>query len=262
MQKCLNTKNSIFSNINSNLFKIIAILMVQVFLIASCSEDEDVISPNGTLKIKEVVYNKSTQINSVELSNGIIGNIEFDESLEESVISIETSENILDYVEIIQSEKNLKIKLKDNKKYDDKLIVKCKIKVNNVGNIKLTSKSNLTIDNNLILDTLSLDISGGSTLTGKLVCKDLTLTSSGNSTVNLNGNSINSILILTGNSKFTGFDFIVDEFTGNFSGESVGSLTINKKLSLNASGASILNYKGNPEILQQVLSGGSFINKL
>jgi hypothetical protein len=67
---------------------------------------------------------------------------------------------------------------------------------------------------------------------------------------------------LTGNSKFTGFDFIVDEFTGNFSGGSVGSLTINKKLSLNASGASILNYKGNPEILQQVLSGGSFINKL
>jgi preprotein translocase subunit SecA len=55
---------------------------------------------------------------------------------------------------------------------------------------------------------------------------------------------------------------IVDEFTGNFSGGSVGSLTINKKLSLNASGASILNYKGNPDILSQVLVGGSIINKL
>lgn len=236
--------------------------MVQLLFISSCSEDvEDPISATGALKTKEVKYDKNIQFNTLELNSGIIGHVEFDENLTESVVTIETNENILEYVEVVQNGKSLSLKLKD-KKYGDNIVVKCNIKTNKIGNLKLTGKSTITIDNILILDTLVMDISGNSKVVGQITCGYVDLKLTGNSKAELTGNATTTKLNLSGESIFSGFDFFVNDFIGEFSGNSVASISINSKLSITASGSSILNYKGNPEILLQVLSGGSVINKL
>ncbi|MEO6134971.1 MAG: DUF2807 domain-containing protein, partial [Ginsengibacter sp.] len=96
-------------------------------------------------------------------------------------------------------------------------------------------------------NSFRLKLSGASEIKGNISCKDLDMELSGASTVRLAGNVDNIKLTASGASDIKKYDLVVDNCKATISGASDIKLTINKSLSVSASGASSFLYRGNPD---------------
>lgn len=122
---------------------------------------------------------------------------------------------------------------------------------------------------------LNIDVSGLSSANISATAKNLNITASGNSkldikcdvidkssmdisslsSVNIKGDSNYCKLKASGNSKLNGKKFYTDELAANISGISKAEIGVYKKISAEASGNSSLRYYGNPEINSRKASG-------
>jgi hypothetical protein len=111
------------------------------------------------------------------------------------------------------------------------------------------------------VNDLRADASGGSIIEGKIKGNKLDADLSGGSIYQIQG-SFNSVSIdASGGSIFKDFDFAVNMCNVEASGGSIISLSVNKELKADASGGSIINYKGTGVITSVDASGGSSIKK-
>jgi len=111
------------------------------------------------------------------------------------------------------------------------------------------------------VNDLRAEASGGSIIEGKIKGNKLNAELSGGSIYQIQG-SFNSVSIdASGGSIFKDFDFAVNMCDVEASGGSIISLSVNKELKADASGGSIINYKGTGVITSVDASGGSSIKK-
>jgi hypothetical protein len=78
----------------------------------------------------------------------------------------------------------------------------------------------------------------------------------------LGGSTVDLRLDASGACKFRGFDLTTDYCNAKASGASDIRITVNKELSVNASGASDIDYKGTGLIRDVRTSGASKISKV
>lgn len=103
------------------------------------------------------------------------------------------------------------------------------------------------------------DISGASKVTGRLIATDCDIDLSGASRISLTGSGGDIRLDCSGASTVDMADFSVDNADIDFSGASSGSLVVNGRLDVELSGASTLEYYGNPTMGKSDISGSSTI---
>lgn len=125
---------------------------------------------------------------------------------------------------------------------------------------KLSGGSRATIDN-LTVGEGTLNLSGGSRVTGGLTMQDGKFNLSGASVVELEGSAEDIRLAGSGASDFRLDDFTVTAATVKLSGASTASLHIIELLDVDLSGASVLDYTGEPRLGSPNLSGGSTVNQ-
>jgi len=108
---------------------------------------------------------------------------------------------------------------------------------------------------------LTAVITGGSSLSGRLVCAGLSLSAQGSSVAELTGSADPAILAATDRSrlKLAGLD------TGStdavLSGGSTAAVSVSRRLTVTASGGSGLSFRGDARVERQDLSGGSWLRK-
>ena len=110
-------------------------------------------------------------------------------------------------------------------------------------------------------EKLTIHLSGGSDLKGKVEVNDLSLHQSGGSDVNISGTVSNLKIDASGGSDFHGYDLASDVCDIEASGGSDMHITVNKELSVSASGGSDVYYKGSGVIKNMHSSGSSSISK-
>jgi len=110
-------------------------------------------------------------------------------------------------------------------------------------------------------DKLSMNLSGGSDLKGKVAVENLSVTQSGGSDSYLTGTAAKLSVHASGGSDFHGYDLSAEECDVEASGGSDIHITANKGLSINASGGSDVYYKGSAVIRDQHSSGSSSISR-
>ncbi|MFN5170351.1 MAG: head GIN domain-containing protein [Cyclobacteriaceae bacterium] len=101
-------------------------------------------------------------------------------------------------------------------------------------------------------------LSGASYLQAQVAATDLVANVSAASHLVLRGSGENLQATLSGASQFSGFDYPVEVASLNFSGASLGKVSSSQRLQIAASGASIITYRGNPQLVLDV-TGSSVV---
>jgi len=105
-----------------------------------------------------------------------------------------------------------------------------------------------------------MELSGASNIKGRLGTVDSTIRISGASQVNLSGSADNLNVEASSASRANFPDFPIQNATIKLSGASSGNINVAQHLDVDLSGASTLNYSGNPVIGQQSITGSSSLN--
>ena len=104
-------------------------------------------------------------------------------------------------------------------------------------------------------------LSGASTATVNLQVTQCDINLSGASTLNIAGTVQNFIAEISGASTMVAFGFAANTVNLKASGASYARLQVNQTLTVEASGASIIRYIGNPSTVNSNLSGASTLSK-
>ncbi len=113
----------------------------------------------------------------------------------------------------------------------------------------------------ITVNDLNADISGGSIVEGRLKGNSFKADLSGGSITTLGGSFDKASIEASGGSIFKDFSLAVNTCDVEASGGSIINISINKELKADASGGSIINYKGSGVITSVDASGGSSIKK-
>jgi Putative auto-transporter adhesin, head GIN domain len=121
---------------------------------------------------------------------------------------------------------------------------------------------NIVVVDVLKSNNLSLNFSGASDFTGKVECDEIKANFSGASDTKISGSADKIGLVCTGASGFKGIDLKVNEADLVATGASDIKLYVKETLRSKASGASSIQYKGNPRIFNQTATGASSIKNI
>lgn len=129
---------------------------------------------------------------------------------------------------------------------------------------EITGSGSTSINLNGILKTVDLDIqvSGASNFNGEVDVKNLQLNSNGSSRITLKGKSNYTAANASGASSIKAIDLSSEICKAKASGASNINIIVNKELSVEASGASSVNYKGEGVIKDIRSNGASSVKKI
>jgi hypothetical protein len=130
-----------------------------------------------------------------------------------------------------------------------------------LSELEASGSSDIIVDGSVHGDDLRVGLSGSSDFKGGVDVKTLSLRQSGSSDVKISGTATDIRIDLSGASDVNAFDLAVDNCTVHSSGSSDVHITVNKELSVNASGSSDVFYKGGAEVVRTRTSGSSSVSK-
>lgn len=121
--------------------------------------------------------------------------------------------------------------------------------------------SDIIINGTLASNSMRIKLSGAGSIKGSVKITNLNLDVSGASTVIINGTVQSLKLKAFGASDIKNYDLQVENCVAKLSGASDVRLTVNNSISVNASGASTLYYRGNPYKKDVAISGASSVSQ-
>jgi hypothetical protein len=139
--------------------------------------------------------------------------------------------------------------------------LKAYISFKNIDKLDIGGACNAIVEGTIKANDLDVDLSGASDLKGKVDVKKLVINLSGASDMTLGGSTADLRIEASGASKFKGFDLNTDYCNARASGASDIRITVNKELSVHASGASDIDYKGSGMIRDVKTSGASSVSR-
>ena len=230
------------------------VLAVVCGLLSSC--DYESIRVSRYVTKREVNY---SDFNGLKVSNAFNAYITFSDT--EEKIEIEANENLHDKVILEKVGNDLIVKLKKHTIVGGKVTLNIFITTKSITDFDISGASNLTLENELVAQNASIELSGASEFYGELRVNRLELGTSGASRIQLFGSTGYLDASLAGSSELRGYDFTVEGLDIRLSGASDAYLTVTESIDIRASGVSTLNYKGSAVINNKNLSGASEINK-
>jgi len=127
--------------------------------------------------------------------------------------------------------------------------------------LALSGGSTGTLDMQIGADPFLANLSGGSSLHGRLGAGDVNLALSGGSRADLSGTGQHLRLSGSGGSKYLLKNLATGNVQAHLSGGSEATVTLKGHLSASLSGGSDVTYHGNPAIGEVHTSGGSRVRK-
>lgn len=209
----------------------------------------------GNLETEEMEF---TGFTAVEV--GWAFEVSIKQSSSYSVI-ITADEKILDSVEVTQTENTLKIGLEPGV-YADDLFRKAEITMPELDELILSGATKGTAEGFSASTPFTLALSGASSLQmTNMNVGDAEIEVSGASTLDAMGTANDLVSIVSGASNMDLSDFPVDNADVNLSGASRATINLEGRLDADISGASTLQYIGEPTMGDINTSGGSTIEK-
>jgi len=173
-------------------------------------------------------------------------------------VRIETDENLLPYIEVIQDGDQITIRNKEhvnlNPTHDIKIYVTSplynKIEVSGASDIigqgKITNSENL-----------ELNASGAGNIDMEVDAPKLSAEITGSGTMNIKGQTKDADLNLTGAADAHCFDLMSENMKVDISGAGSAEVFASVKLDADVSGAGSVKYKGNAAVNQHISGAGS-----
>lgn len=191
-------------------------------------------------------------------------------------VSITANENIFPHIDVSKSGDTLNIGVKDVNINIGSSTLKAKVTMPELWRLELSGASRgkakgfksshdfdlllsgaSTLDMDMETGNGDLQISSASEVTGHLEASDARIELSGASTLDMEGSAGNTLLRASGASGAELYNFIVNDVDIELSGASNATIYVYERLDVNLSGASSLEYGGNPTLGSVNITGGS-----
>ena len=182
-------------------------------------------------------------------------------SATQELITVEAPENLHEFIEVNVVSGKLKVHFKHNKNISCNTAIKIHITTAELDGFDISGASKVVLNNPLNSTEFDLEASGASEFEGEVNVTNGDIKLSGASKVEINGTALDAFIELSGASVIRKYEFEIETLDIKLSGASNAYLTILNSMSVELSGASTLNYKGDPVISQINTSGASNINK-
>jgi hypothetical protein len=158
--------------------------------------------------------------------------------------SVDIDSNLDQYVEVINEDNKLKIKLKQKVAKDFIVNVYCP----NILGITIDGLGRVEFVDTMITPSLKIDIDGAGKVNGAIECKNLYVDIDGAGDIEISGSSNEASIAIDGAGKFNGYEFKINN--GIFDIDGAGSIkcwTVDN-LTASISGVGSIRYHGNPNI--------------
>ena len=232
---------------------IVGVLMVVLLtsgLLAGCG---GVVIGSRNLETQSFNYSDFTQ---VEAHNGF--QVELTRSSVFSIV-ITIDDNLIEYLEVDKSGDTLRIRLQQNRLYTSATL-RAKITMPDLNRLDLSGGSQADVTGFTLSHDLSIELSGGSRVTGDISADEVDLKLSGGSRIDLVGSADNLVADGSGGSHFELGSFPVGNANIKISGGSRATVDVSGTLDVDLSGGSRVLYDGEPKLGNIDLSGGSTVN--
>jgi len=230
------------------------ILLSVLFIFSSC--DYEKIYAEG--EVTSIKYDIN-DYNGLRVSDAFHVYVLFSESEEE--IRIAANNNLHEKIVVKKDGDELIIRLKDRTSLNGKAVMNAYITTKNLSKFNIDGASRLILENQWEVQDGKITISGASDFKGELLADRLQMNLEGASSVNLFGSISSLEAEISGSSDLLDYDLNISNLDINLYGASTAFLSVNESISIKASGASVLNYKGDATIQESELSGSSSIIK-
>lgn len=223
-------------------------------LLFSC--DRETIRASNTVTTEEVNF---SDYSGLRISNAFNAYVTFSDT--EEKIEIEANENLHDYIIVAKERNTLVVKFRRNTNLRGNVTLNIYISTGNITNFDVSGASSITLENELVSQNTSIELSGASNFYGEISTSRLELDARGASGIDIFGSTDHLDASLEGSSGLRDYDLAVKHLDIRLSGASDAYLSVAETLDISASGASALNYKGDAAIGRKKLSGASQIIK-
>ena len=235
---------------------ILPALILMSILFWAC-ETQESITPSNNVTSKTYTI---TTFNEIEVSDVFEVYVDFTNG--SPGLRIEASDNLHGVTEVDQKNGKVSISIKDKTRIKDgQTVLKVYLQANGLQSITGEGATKFYLEDTWEGSNLDLKLTGASEISGGVVCTDLDIKLTGASEAHLFGSAARLDIEATGASNFEDFDFTTDYLDADLEGACEVSITVNQKLDVKASGGSKVYYKGQGNIQDQNLSGGSAIIK-
>lgn len=242
------------ANLKQKTNPFLLVILLAVLFFSSCQDDDLRIVPSTKITTIEAPVSGFSKL---AVSSPFTVYVTFSET-EESVL-VESNENLHQAIDVKTNGDELQISILKNTQISGEAVLNVYIKTKSLDRIQAMGASAVLLQNTLARNTLELNLEGACILQGQLEVGELDANIIGASILDLSGSSNQFNVRAEGASSMTGFVFETDILNAYVYGASNMNLTVNQKLSVTASGASMVVYKGNGIIENQKLSDTSKI---
>jgi hypothetical protein len=251
----------------------VTILIAALLISIICAGCEGVVKGSGDLETKQYAFSDFDRVDV-----GYAFEVEIDQSSSYS-ISITADDNLFEYIQVTKDGETLKIGLKRIINLGP-VTLEVKVTLPHLRGLEFSGATRGTVSGfssteNLdfqvsgassleLVDTSASDVkfevSGASKVTGDIVASDADFIISGATSIQLEGSAIDIIVDASGASRVKLAAFMVDNADVTLSGASSCTVNLDGKLDANLSGASELEYIGEPTMGIINTSGGSSLS--
>ncbi len=230
------------------------ILLFLSLYFMSCEKEIIRVTPSSQVTTRTHAINT---LQELSISDPFEVYVTFSET--ERELRIEANDNLHSLIEVEEINGHLSIQVKDNSRISGQPVLKVYLTTNALQAIDAQGTAEVYLQNTWQTNEAEIELSGNSHLTGALQVGSLNAELTGASSLDIEGSTQQFDIEATGASEMTGFDFSTDQLTADLTGASELNLTVNDEMSVEATGASTVRYRGNAVITYQNLSGGSKI---
>jgi|SRR5215207_3505089 len=222
------------------------VLAIALFGLSSCNYfGGERISGDGHVVSQQ---RNASGFHSLDVSGGIKVHLRQDAA---SSVKVEADQNLMEYIEVYNDGNTLVIKEKDGVNLDPSKDILVYVAAPTFKDIDVSGACDIIGDGPISAnDEMSVNASGASNINLQLNASKLRSELSGSSHLNLKGQVTDFSLHASGASEIKTFELVADNIELDLSGASEAEVNANKKLDVEASGASNVIYKGRPAITQ------------
>ena len=145
-------------------------------------------------------------------------------------------------------------------RYENKKL-KVYLSFKNINSLNVSAGSDVYVIGDIASPFLKVNVSGGSIFKGAVQVDTLQVDLSGASDADIKGTATNLTIQASGASDVLAYDLIVSECNIKASGASDINITVNRALSVHATGASKIRYRGTAVIKYKQTRGASSVIK-
>ncbi|MES2809222.1 MAG: head GIN domain-containing protein [Bacteroidota bacterium] len=176
-------------------------------------------------------------------------------------VAVTADDNLLKFIKTEVNGDRLRVST-DKKNICSSGVMTVTIGVRHLEALKASGAVNVATSGKLVAKNFDFDLSGASNINMDLDAADVHTDGSGVTEMTLRGQASNHFINLSGGGKIHAFDFITGNYDISISGAGQCDINVLRELTVNSSGASSINYKGNPTTINNQKSGVSSIKKV